>query len=193
MKMMLTSTMKAFIFSSALLAVALADTCTDCTAVVSTIAARLSSEESIAAQQGILVGGLCPTAEDVAGCEANLPGFWAGIAAILWPGYWDPSAEWQCGPICEAPEDTVMTCDECKMGLQADIDQLLATETLDAIVEILSGDFCASTGDDRCPEFVDVVIRQGLPMLAAAGADGDFSEACNAAVEGTCPSKLRLF
>ena len=48
---MLTSAMKAFIFSSALLAVAVADTCSDCTAVVSTIAARLSSEESIAVQQ----------------------------------------------------------------------------------------------------------------------------------------------
>ena len=47
---MLTSTMKAFIFSSALLAVAMADTCTDCTAVVSTIQARLMSEESLAAQ-----------------------------------------------------------------------------------------------------------------------------------------------
>ena len=48
---MLTSAMKAFIFSSALLALAVADTCSDCTAVVSTIAARLSSEESIAVQQ----------------------------------------------------------------------------------------------------------------------------------------------
>merc|ERR1719327_2045013 len=82
--------MKAFIFSSALLALAVADTCSDCTAVVSTIAARLSSEESIAAQQGILVGGLCPGAEDPAECEAALPGLWAGIAALLWPGYWDP-------------------------------------------------------------------------------------------------------
>ena len=48
---MLTSTMKAFIFTSALLALAAADSCSDCTAVVSTIAARLSSEESIASQQ----------------------------------------------------------------------------------------------------------------------------------------------
>ena len=52
--MMLTSTMKAFIFSSALLALAAADTCSDCTAVVSTIAARLSSEESIAWQQVVV-------------------------------------------------------------------------------------------------------------------------------------------
>merc|ERR1711887_512378 len=93
-----SSNMKAFIFSSVLLALAAADTCSDCTAVVSFVAARLSSEESIAAQQGILVGGLCPTAEDVAGCEANLPGFWAGIAAILWPGYWDPSADCSAVP-----------------------------------------------------------------------------------------------
>merc|ERR1719433_1618881 len=178
--------MKAFIFSSALLALAAADTCSDCTAVVSTIAARLSSEESIAVQQGILVGGLCPTSEDPALREAN-------IAAILWPGYWDPSADWMCAPICAAPEDTVMTCDDCKMGIQAGIDQMLAPETLDTIVEFLSGDFCATTGEDRCPEFVDVIIRQGLPMIYAASNDEAVTETCNAAVEGTCPAKLRLF
>merc|ERR1719353_1717406 len=185
--------MKAFIISSALLALAAADSCSDCTAVVSTIAARLSSEESIAAQQWILVGGLCPGAEDPAECEAALPGLWAGIAAILWPGYCDPTAEWMCGPICAAPEDTVMTCDDCKMGIQAGVDQMLAPETLDTIVEFLSGDFCASMGDDRCPEFVDVVIRQGLPMIYAASDDAAVTETCNAAVEGTCPAKFRLF
>ena len=42
--------MKVFLFSSVFLALAAADTCSDCTAVVSTIAARLSSEESLAAQ-----------------------------------------------------------------------------------------------------------------------------------------------
>merc|ERR1719402_1739986 len=71
--------MKAFLFSSALLALAVADSCSDCTAVVSTIAARLSSEESIAAQQGILVGGLCPGSEDPAECEAALPGIWRAL------------------------------------------------------------------------------------------------------------------
>merc|ERR1712241_1594200 len=179
-----SSTMKAFIFSTTLLALA---------AAVSTIGARLMSEESLAAQGAILVGGLCPSTADPAQCEANLPQFWNMIAALLWPGYWDPTAEWMCADICAAPEDTVMTCDDCKMGIQAAIDQMLATETLDAIVEFLSGDFCASMGDDRCPAIVDAVIRQGLPMLAAAGADADFSQACNAAVEGTCPAKLRLF
>merc|ERR550532_3840418 len=147
--------MKAFIFTSALLALATADTCSDCTAVVSTIAARLSSEESIAVQQGILVGGLCPTSEDPALCEANLPGFWANIAAILWPGYWDPSADWMCAPICEAPEDTVMTCDDCKMGIQAGIDQMLAPETLDTIVEFLSAELCKDNPTPECPAAVD--------------------------------------
>merc|ERR1711936_1543575 len=116
----LSSVMKAFIFSSALLALAAADTCTDCTAVVNTIAARLMEEESIVLQQGILVGE-------------------------LWPGYWDPNAQWMCGPTCEAPEDIAMTCVACKMGIQAALEQLLAPDTIDDIVNILAnGDFCAN-------------------------------------------------
>merc|ERR1711910_192971 len=137
-----SSAMKVFIFS-AVLALAAADTCT---------AARLTTEESIAAQSAVLVGGLCPTTEDPAACEAGLPGFWASIAVILWPGYYDPSAEWMCAPICAAPEDTVMTCDQCKMGIQAAVDQLLAPETIDAIVDLFAnGEFCANSGDENCP------------------------------------------
>merc|ERR1712020_744810 len=127
-----SSTMKVLLISSLLLSVATADTCSDCTAVVTTIAGRLMSEESLESQKAILVGGLCPGAEDVAQCEANLPEFWGMIAALLWPGYWDPSAEWMCGPICAAPQDTTMTCDDCKMGIQAAIDQLLEPDVLDA-------------------------------------------------------------
>ena len=48
--------------------------------------------------QAILVGGLCPGAEDVAQCEANLPEFWGMIAALLWPGYWDPSVGFSYSP-----------------------------------------------------------------------------------------------
>merc|ERR1711910_21480 len=188
------STMKAFIFSSALLAVAMADTCTDCTAVVSTIAARLMSEESLAAQGAIMVGGICPGAEDVAACEAGLPGLWNQIAALLWPGYWDPTAEWMCADICANPEDTTMTCDDCKMGIQAAIDQLLEPDTLDAIVENLAPEICKDNPTEECPAAVDAIIRQGLPLLAAAGDATAFGEACNAAVAGTCPArKISLF
>merc|ERR1711872_923647 len=157
-------TMKVLLLTSALMVLVAADTCSDCTAVVNAVQARLMTEESIAYQQGILVSGLCPGAENVAECEEALPGFWAQIANILWPGYWDPSAEWMCAPICAAPEDTIMTCDDCQAGVLAAIDELLAPETLDRIV----------------------VIRQGLPILTAASAQAGFAEACNAAVPGTC-------
>ena len=60
------------------------------------------------------MAGICPSIEDPTDCEvrqssllvssfltpeyktrklclkANLPGFWAGIAALLWPEYWNP-------------------------------------------------------------------------------------------------------
>ena len=52
--MVTSSTLKAFIFST-LLALVAADTCTDCTAVISVVAERLSSEESIAAQQVVIL------------------------------------------------------------------------------------------------------------------------------------------
>ena len=96
---MIMTIIKVFIFS-AVLALAAADTCSDCTAVVNFIAARLTTEESIAAQSAVLVGGLCPTTEDPAACEAGLPGFWAAIAVILWPGYYDPSVSRAIHFIC---------------------------------------------------------------------------------------------
>merc|ERR1712241_962898 len=138
--------------------------CSDCTAVVSTIAARAMSEESLAAQGAILVGGLCPGSPDPAACEAGLPGLWNKMAAILWPAYWDPTAEW------------------------------MWPDTLDAIVENLAPEICKDNPTEECPAAVDAIIRQGLPLLAAAGDATAFGEACNAAVAGTCPArKISLF
>merc|ERR1712055_1118200 len=98
---------------------------------------RLMSDESLESQKAILVGGLCPGAEDVAQCEANLP---------------------------------------------------------DAIVGEITPAICEGNPTEQCPAAVDGVIRQGLPMLAAAGDDSGSAQACNAAVEGTCPArKFRLF
>merc|ERR1712223_1794819 len=188
------STMKVLILTSAMLALAASDSCSDCTAVVSHIAGRLSTPESLAAQGEILVGELCPGAPDPEACVSGLPGLWNQIAAILWPGYWDPTAEWMCAEICAAPEDTTMTCDDCKMGIQAAIDQLLEPDTLDAIVENLAPEICKDNPTEECPAAVDAIIRQGLPLLAAAGDATAFGEACNAAVAGTCPArKISLF
>merc|ERR1712038_1316489 len=188
------STMKVLILTSAMLALAASDSCSDCTAVVSHIAGRLSTPESLAAQGEILVGELCPGAPDPEACVSGLPGLWNKMAAILWPAYWDPTAEWMCADICAAPEDTTMTCDDCKMGIQAAIDQLLEPDTLDAIVENLAPEICKDNPTEECPAAVDAIIRQGLPLLAAAGDATAFGEACNAAVAGTCPArKISLF
>merc|ERR1712024_99049 len=99
-----------------------------------------------------------------------------GIAAVLWPGYWDPTAEWMCGPICEAPEDTAMTCDDRKMGIQAAIDQMLSPEAMDIIVEGVSAEICKDNPTEECPMFVDGILRQELPLLAATADDAGFAQ-----------------
>merc|ERR1711973_130435 len=65
-------TMKTILALSVLVAVATADTCTDCTALVSTLGAHLVSEHSLAEQDEIMVGGLCPQAENVDECETGI-------------------------------------------------------------------------------------------------------------------------
>merc|ERR1719369_1358208 len=70
-------------------------TCEDCKAVVTAIASFTTSKESIVNQIDILLAEVCPGAEDPEGCVEGLPGFWADIANILWPGYWDPEAVWR--------------------------------------------------------------------------------------------------
>merc|ERR1712172_451317 len=124
-------TMKTIIAFAFFLAVASADTCTDCTAVVSALGARLVSEHSLAEQDEIMVGGLCPQAENVAECEEQLPNFWESIALILWPAYYSPEADWMCAGICKAPEDHAMTCDECLTGIMKSQEQLLDPKTID--------------------------------------------------------------
>ena len=48
------------------------------------------SEHSLAEQDEIMVGGLCPQAENVAEGEEQLPNFWESIAVVLWPAYYSP-------------------------------------------------------------------------------------------------------
>merc|ERR1719412_292730 len=49
---------------STLVALVAADSCSDCTAVVEVIRARLTSDESVNAQIDLLVAGLCPETID---------------------------------------------------------------------------------------------------------------------------------
>ena len=97
--------MKLIVALSALLTIASGDQCEDCTAVVTTLSTYLTSADSIGRQTDILLAEVCPGAEDVDGCVANLPEFWSRVAMVLWPGYYDPMGEWMCATedICGAP------------------------------------------------------------------------------------------
>merc|ERR1712004_219956 len=190
------STMKVLIIISAMLTLAASDTCSDCTAVASYIAGTLTTPESLAAQGEILVGALCPDSPDPDACASGLPGLWTQIAAVLWPGYWDPTAEWMCAGFCAAPEDITMTCNDCKMGIQFWTDQLLSDAAMDAIVEFFTTAICQDNPTDECFGTVEWIIRYGVPTIVAVVQEyGDpVEQTCNNAVEGTCPArKLRLF
>ena len=98
-----------------------------------------------------------------------------------------------CAPECAAPDDSSMTCEECTAGIQGAIDQLLATETIDAIVAAMAdpdGPICGENPNkEDCTEGVDFIIRNGLPLLASVSDGSQFPTVCNAAVEGTCAAR----
>merc|ERR1712061_321241 len=188
----LTSTLLAL--ASTLVALASANTCSDCTALVNAIRAYTTSDEDITYQQGILVGALCPSAEDPAQCESSLPDFWKAIALRLWPAYYDPEAEWMCADTCADPQDHSLTCDECCNGILETFNQLADPRTIDIVVErFLASDFCSTIPDDRCPEFLEAVLRQGIPALVGSSNPDEYPQFCNFVLPGTCPAKLRLF
>ena len=49
---------------------------------------------------------------------------------------------------------------------------------MDAIItEFLNSDLCESLGNDpRCPDVIDAVLRNGLPLLAADAKPDDFKQ-----------------
>ena len=65
-----------------------------------------------------------------------------------------------------------------KIWFQASIDQLLSAEAMDLVVDaFVNSDFCTTVGgDERCPEILEAVLRNGLPVLASAGNPEDFAE-----------------
>jgi len=183
--------MKLIVVLSALLAIASADPCSDCTAVVTTIATYLTSEDSIARQVEVLLAEVCPGADDPDMCVAGLPDFWAKIAMMLWPGYYNPEEPWMCATedICGAPgAKLAMTCEECTNGIQGAIDQLLSEEFVTGIVEWLSGEeFCGMDEDpEMCANVIAELIPAALPALAAGFTVEGAQDICNQAVPDTC-------
>merc|ERR1712045_368042 len=160
-------------------------TCEDCTAVVNSMSAYLTSEESLRKQVDILLADVCPQVEASEECVAGLPDFWMPVAMVLWPGYYNADAEWMCAPLCKARE---ITCEECFEGLQKGVEQLLQEETIAAIVEALSGDaFCAQEEDpERCATVIQTLIPLALPALTANPDEEAGKMVCNGAIPDIC-------
>merc|ERR1712243_121241 len=149
-------------------------TCEDCTAVVNSMSAYLTSEESMMKQVEI--------SEE---CVAGLPDFWMQVAMVLWPGYYNADAEWMCAPLCKVRE---ITCEECFEGLQKGVEQLLQEETIAAIVEALSGDAFCGQGEDpeRCATVIQTLIPLALPALTANPDEEAGKIVCNGAIPDIC-------
>ena len=119
---------------------------------------------------------------------------------------------------------------------QASINQLVEPRTIDTIVErfivniiciitimitiiiairFLASDFCSTIPDERCPEFLEAVLRQGLPALVGSSNPDEYPQVfsrkknsseilfrdlyqiiffqfCNFVLPGTCPGKQSL-
>ena len=58
-------------------------TCDDCTAVVNSIAAYLTSEESVAKQVDVLLAEVCPQTQNPEECLNGLPESWQRVAMVL--------------------------------------------------------------------------------------------------------------
>merc|ERR1719347_1398601 len=122
------ATMKVLIAILPLLSLAAASlqaTCEECSAVVTTLATGLTSDDSVEMQVRILLSEVCPQSENPDECVEKLPDFWGRVAAVLWPGYYDPTADWMCGSICTEQSPRDVSCEECTSGIQGTMILLL--------------------------------------------------------------------
>merc|ERR1712058_160068 len=152
---------------ASLLAVSSAQvTCDECKTAGANLVARLTGEESIAEQIAVLVGTLCPGAEDPAGCEAGIPEAWPEIAMAMYPVFLDP--ETTCSANDDSPCSREITCELCLDGISR-IEAYLTAQVEDIIAFLQGEAFCGNHPDvETCPEDVDGLIRAAVPILGAA-------------------------
>merc|ERR1711970_594702 len=117
-------------------------TCPDCYALVSTLAASLTTQEALSKQVEVLLAKVCPKSSEPEKCQEQLPALWTEIGESLWPNYYKPEAVWMCGGegVCGGPDARHLTCDGCKAGIRLSIAQLLSDEFINGIIEEISGD-----------------------------------------------------
>merc|ERR1711892_1168222 len=124
---------------------------------------------SCIALAAILTGALCPAApegQDV--CEANLPGAWPLIGAVLFPEFLQADVVCADYGICSLFKE--ITCEDCEAGvayitgLMVDADQIAA-----AVDFLLGAAFCEGSSDPAfCKERIPELIPAAMNVLAAA-------------------------
>merc|ERR1719347_805889 len=159
--------MLAFATLASLLAVSSAQvTCDECKTAGAAMVARLTSEESIAEQVAVLVGTLCPGAQDPAGCEAGIPAAWPEIAMAMYPVFLEP--ETVCSANDDSPCAREITCELCLDGIGR-LEAYLTAQEVDIIAFLQGEAFCGNHPEvETCPEDVDGLIRAAVPILGAA-------------------------
>merc|ERR1739849_25133 len=134
--------MLAFATLASLLAVSSAQvTCDECKTAGAAMVARLTGEESIAEQVAVLVGTLCPGAQDPAGCEAGIPAAWPEIAMAMYPVFLEP--ETVCSANDDSPCAREITCELCLDGIGR-LEAYLTAQEEDIIAFLQGEAFCGN-------------------------------------------------
>merc|ERR1719369_437498 len=130
----------------------------------------------------------------------TLPDYWARIAAMLWPGYYNPEMEFMCvapGLCGESDKDArSLSCDECMAGIRATMDQLVRKDFIEGTISWLGSDeepgfFCAMEPDhELCSKIIEELIPPTLEALYNAAINDATTGPVlyNQALPDTCPS-----
>merc|ERR1711931_388046 len=166
-------------------------TCDDCNAVVEATGAYLASDDAVQWQIDTILQTVCPTLENPDECVEGIPEFWLMVARVLWPGYWNPEAEWMCAQegLCGPPAPRDINYEECQEGIMLAIEQMQSDEFIAGIKEALSGPaFCGTEPDpELCGRVIDVLFPAVLIAFSENSGPELWSPVCNQAIPDTCP------
>merc|ERR1711936_868401 len=152
------------------IAATLAPTCDECNAAAAGLLERLTSEESINEQMGILISQVCPQAADAAACEAGLTMWWSDMANCLYPAFiggGDPCGQLGLCKVKSALGD--WTCDDCTDIMTRVAEFMKDPETIAQGIAVLEGEcFCGAEGHTAdCPALVESLAAPVMQVLSA--------------------------
>merc|ERR1711899_300532 len=161
------------LFIAATLALAsagFAPSCDECNVAAAGLLERLTSEESINEQMGILISQVCPQAADAAACEAGLSMWWSDMANCLYPAFIGAGDACERLGLCKVK--SVLgdwTCDDCTAIMTRVADFMKEADTIAQGVAILQGEcFCGAAGHTpECPGLVAGLAAPAMQVLSA--------------------------